>query len=106
MNPIPFEIYEANMQFGKVAYRRPCVVVSTLKDGRIFAMAISSAMELCKGLPAHFTIDETDPDFPKTGLKQTSYINLIDQYLMRPEELIRKRGQIEGELLQRLLKRI
>jgi hypothetical protein len=106
MNPIPFEIYEANMQFGKVAYRRPCVIVNRMKDGKVFAMAISSAMELCKGLPVHFTIDQTDPDFPGTGLKRTSYINLVDQYLMRPDELIRKRGHIEGDLLKRLLKRI
>lgn len=104
MNPQPFEIYEANVRLEAVGYARPCLVVSVENQGKISVFPISSAMELYSGPHLHFRIDSTDPDFARTGLTVDSYVIGARYVPLDVCNLIRKRGQLEGELLKRFLK--
>ena len=49
-------------------------------------------------------IVDTDPDFQATGLKRTSFAAGDEIVDLRVAHLIRKRGQLQGGLLQRFLK--
>ncbi len=104
MNPIRYEIYDANVQIGEVSYPRPCIITSSIIDGCFSVVPLSSALELYEGLPFHLMIESTDPDFKATGLKHTSFATGDDIAELHLRDLIRKRGRLEGEPLRRFKK--
>jgi len=104
MIPQLYEIYEARIRLNQAQYSRPCIVVRIDRPGGCSVFPISSAMELYAGPRVHFKIETTDPDFSKTGLTVDSYI-IGERFIpISDVDLLRKRGQIEGELLKRFMK--
>lgn len=104
MTPSPYEIYEARVRLNAANYSRPCLVINLEFQGKIAVFPISSKMELYRGPQFHFKISSTDPDFAKTGLTVDSYVvgeRVVDVELC---DFVRKRGQLEGELLARFKK--
>ena len=101
MTPKPYELYEAHVRLNAANYSRPCLVVSLEFKGGVSILPISSAMNLYSGPSSHFLIERRDPDFNKTGLVVDSYIVGEKIFELAVFKLIRKRGQLEGELLQR-----
>ena len=104
LNPRPNEIYEARVRLGKADYPRPCVIMGLEREGKVSALLITSALELCDNSHFNFRIDANDPDFPKTGLKKDCCIMGERFVNIDCSDLIRKRGQFDGELLNRFLK--
>ena len=104
MLPLPYEIYDAYFPYDKSTYPRPCIILDKPVNGRFSAMPISSAMQLCRGLPGHFTIEDSDLCFAATGLSRTSYADGTEIRELDVSLLIRKRGQFESELLKRYTK--
>ena len=101
MFPRPYEIYEARVKLNKASYSRPCVVITLPKDGNVVVLAVSTAMGLYRGLPMHFKIDSRDSDFVFTGLTADRYIIGDRSATLDLSMLIRKRGELRGELLKR-----
>lgn len=101
LTPKPFELFEAQIRLNAANYSRPCLIVSLKLKGSVSALSISSAMNLYSGPSFHFLIERRDPDFNKTGLVADSYIVGEKIFELETFKLIRRRGQLEGELLKR-----
>lgn len=86
-----------------VSHVRPCVITGIV-GSEFSVLPISSAMELYKGPPWHFRLEPSDPDFSKTGLTKESFVSADPMHYIGLEKLIRRRGAIGGQLLQRFLK--
>ena len=99
--PSLFDIYDAHFNLGKVAYPRPCLIFAVSSTRKFSTHPISSAFDLYRGKTVHFRINRDDPDFITTGLTKDCYIIGDEVATLEIHDLIRKRGQLEGELLQR-----
>ena len=98
----PFEIHSARHPVGKADYPRPWLIVDVRQNGLVGCFFISTE---CYGLDMDcFCLDENDPDFPATGLHHSCYINWVHIFDVPHSAFINKRGDLQGNLLQRFRK--
>ena len=95
--PAPFDIYLAKVNWKDCADARPWLVIAVNADETVLAFPISGA---CYQGPC-FEIDEHH--CRQCGLTKTSYIHDVRLYVLRPGELVKYQGKLEGELLRRFL---
>jgi mRNA-degrading endonuclease toxin of MazEF toxin-antitoxin module len=97
-----YEVYDVETKFRESRDRRPAVVIEPPSPSGVPVALISGAMDLYQGPAVHFRLDPTHPDFPATGLKKDCYIAGDEIYTIRPDQLIHRRGKLQGELRARL----
>lgn len=92
----PFDIHLVRLRVGESNDLRPCVILSEPDQSFARMMPISSS-DLFN--PSRdFRIHQTHPDFPKTGLKKTSFV-IGDRIREVSLVIIEKRlGSLEGAL--------
>lgn len=99
MAPLPNEIYLIKYEYGKSDYERPCLIVDEVVSEKACILFISSAIDLFDPL-RHYLLEDDEPDFLQTGLECTSFID-CERFIPVPvEDLLKKIGQLEGELEQ------
>ena len=96
----PFDIYIATRKWRNSDSDRPWLLIRPTAVGWL-AFAIST-----KDYDSNpFEIRRDDPDFPATGLTDTSYVYEAETFTELRTELLQKRlGRIEGNLLKAFLK--
>lgn len=97
MLPRPLEVYQIRARYRNSWDPRPCVVLDPPLGDTVSVALVSGAMDLYDST-VHFLIEQDHPDFPATGLQRTSYV--AGDMIVEAEigSLLRKRGQLEGEL--------
>lgn len=69
--PRPLEVRMVRLRLGHASYPRPCIIVDMKPGGPAVVIHLSTKDY---GQPGQsFRLDETDADFPATGLAATSY---------------------------------
>ena len=101
MNPKPYEVFLIRATFGLSTYPRPCVVLQEPQGELIKVGLVSSALDLVSYLD--FLIEDSEVDFPATGLKRTSFVSgaAFDEH--RISDLIKELGQLKGDLRERFI---
>ena len=99
MAPQYLEIWLVNVQLGEASYPRPCIVID-LNPLNPYRILLLSTKNYSKFPSDCFKLDSTHPDFSKTGLDADSFIISDQLRLIEPNDLICKKGQLEGELAQ------
>jgi hypothetical protein len=93
----PFDIYDADHPWRTSEYRRPFLLVRQVAAGGWFCFAIST--KDYGGGP--FEVNKSDPDFPDTGLSDTSYIYDSRFEEVTANEFKKRDGELKGNLLAR-----
>lgn len=94
--PLEYEIWMVPIKLGQADYPRPCIVFDASRDGAdVWVYPLTTKDYARPG--AEFKIDETHPDFARTGLKATSYTIQPTQRVPRTQ-LRHKMGRLTGEL--------
>src|SRR4051812_15861847 len=95
-----FEIWLAKFLWDGCDDPRPWLIVQLLPDGNVGCFPMSTK----DYDPTAFEVEATDPDFPSTGLRTTSYIHDYRVYPLPPTVFMRRWGSLTGELLNRFRK--
>jgi hypothetical protein len=93
----PFDIYEADHPWRTSEYRRPFLLVRPTPAGGWLCFALST--KDYGGAP--FEVNNDDPDFPATGLSDTSYIYDSRFEEVATDEFRKRYGELAGNLLAR-----
>lgn len=96
MTPKVKEIYTLPIKLGEVSYKRPCVVISVLKESVTVGL-ISSAMDLYNET-LDFLIRDDEVDFGSTGLKKKCFIKGSPLVEIPISLFVKKIGSITGEM--------
>lgn len=93
----PFDIYLAEHPWRKSDYARPFLLIRPTDGGAwsCFPMSTKDYDE------SPFEVNKNDPDFSATGLSDTSYIHDYRYEDVKTEEILKRKGQLEGDLLSR-----
>jgi hypothetical protein len=91
----PYEIYYAKHRWRGCDDPRPWVIVECRPNGLLECFPISGECYDGECFPMY----GTHPDFAATGLAKDSYIH--DKYLieLEPNEFLRRKGELTGNLL-------
>ena len=102
MSPRPYEVFLIRATFGFSTDPRPCVILEEPQANLVKVALISSALDLHKP-HLDFLIEESDWDFPATGLKRTSFVSgaTFDEHSV--SDLIKWLGRLEGSLKTRFV---
>ena len=93
----PFDIYRADHPWKTSEYSRPFLLVLPIPAGGWFCFPIST--KDYGGGP--FEVSKSDPDFPATGLSDTSYIYDFRFEEVTAGEFGKRYGELRGNLLTR-----
>ena len=93
----PFDIYQADHPWKTSEDARPFLLVRPLAAGAWSCFPIST--KDYGGGP--FEVNKADPDFPATGLSDTSYIYDFRFEDVTANEFGKRYGQLQGDLLAR-----
>lgn len=93
----PFDIYAAEHPWKTSDYRRPFLLVRPTAGGGWLCFPIST--KDYGGAP--FEVNKNDPDFPATGLSDTSYVYDYRFEEVTADEFARRYGELTGDLLAR-----
>jgi hypothetical protein len=95
----PFDIFTAEFLWKGCNDMRPWLVVEHAPTGGINCFPISG-----QDYGQHaFRLDQSDPDFPATGLSKTCYIHDERLYCLPAASFQSRRGFLKGALLVRFL---
>jgi hypothetical protein len=98
-DPAALEIWlVARHPVGESEDVRPCVVLSLLTNGKFEVASISAALDLRGASWQHFAIPSEHPDFPATGLTKSCYVLGYSLGTVRPSQLIKRKGKLQGQL--------
>ncbi|MCI0650975.1 MAG: hypothetical protein L0Z55_03745 [Planctomycetes bacterium] len=102
MGPRLFEIHLCTVPLRGNIDRRPWLVVAAgpSKTDRFISIPISSQLDLYDEV-AHFLLEQSDPDFPATGLVRTSYVIANNPVAIHANRFVRRLGHLGGELRER-----
>jgi hypothetical protein len=98
MKPLQYEIYDARMKYRNCNDVRPVIIIEVLPNDLATVALISGAMDLYQGNPFHFALRMIHPDFTATGLKKDCYVAGDQIFTIETKLLVRKRGQLNGDL--------
>ncbi|MGD0093665.1 MAG: hypothetical protein ABSE73_27460 [Planctomycetota bacterium] len=76
------------------------IAIEPPSGGKVAVALISGALELYRGPVVHFRLDPSHPDFAATGLKKECYIAGDEIQNLNTDRLTRRRGQLQGSLLE------
>src|SRR5271154_2764161 len=93
-----FDIYDAQVIWGGCEDRRPWLIVEIVVEGKVFGCFPISGQSY-RGTA--FYISKDDADFGATGLSKSCYIHDSHIIELKAEDLIKRRGRLEKDLLAR-----
>jgi hypothetical protein len=91
-----YKVVQVALPVGYAHYPRPAVVICIVAGTRK-VVAVSSKLGLFRS-GQHFLIRDDHPDFPKTGLSDTSYAIGDPIFDVEKSEIIKEMGVLSGDL--------
>lgn len=88
------------IKVGHAHYARPCIIYDDGPELQIWVIALSTKEDSQRG--QSFKLDSTHPDFPATGLKETSY-TIHPMQLVSRSDIGKKLGVLQGSLAKELM---
>jgi len=96
-----FDIYDAQISLGMCDDPRPCLIVEATAQDRVGCLPISTQSYRWTAFP----ISDCDPSFAATGLSKNSFVLDERTVILPMNQLIKRRGRLEGNLLAEFRKR-
>ena len=98
MVPKIHEIYQVLPNYRGCKDERPAVIISPPLANLVTVAYITGQMDSYQP-GSHFLIDDTSKDFKSTGLKKRCYVDGNEIAELDLKRVLRKRGELTGQML-------
>ena len=103
--PQQYEVWQVKaLAVAECEDARPCIVIEVLSSGDVQVAPLSAQFDLYRGPSVHFRIDESHKCFTATGLKKSCYVLGDCLGTVSQDQLLKKRGVLQGALLDGFVK--
>lgn len=96
------QVFEMRVPLGASSYARPFIIVRVDPHGAS-GVPLSSKVETYYDANSgnQFLIDSNDPDFSRTKLACTSFVDGTHEFEMKADDVVFSRGELTGDLARR-----